>query len=271
MDIAVVEKPCLASEKVRAELSKRQQEKGWHIDYFRSGKELLSKDPYAYNAVLIDHSLEDGSENLILNVLTEDRIDLAVMNGPASDWFRLGLVQNGNINALIDKTNPKNVIDWLNYVDVKHRLTNSVKRESGIYSEIVSNTNGCVFYIKEGVTVLGVSRLLSKERIDIITKSIESTNNRVVIYFTDKVRVVSSSYFGLLVTFWERVVQERRGKMAFWMRDKSDTVVQMANLFCIKELFPCFFELDEAIEYMNTAEQKEKRKRNNGYFKRSYA
>ncbi len=150
-------------------------------------------------------------------------------------------------------------------------MTSRIKEESGIYSEIISKTNGCVYDIQEEVTVLGISRLMSKEQIDTITQSIESTNNKVVLYFTADVGVVTSTYFGLLVTFWERVVKERDGKMAFWMRDADDTVVHMANVFCINELFPCFTELDDAIRYVKVAEINEKRKRKNECSKRAYA
>jgi hypothetical protein len=271
MKIAIIQRSFPAVEELQEKINEKQNLKNWKIDYYSNGKEFLDKSPYTYDAVLIDHALEDGSENLLLNMLTEDKIDIAIMNGPSSDWFNMGLVQDDQVNALIDKTDTQNVLDWLNYVDVKHRLTKKLKQESGIYSEIVSNTNGCLFQIKDEVTVLGISRLLSKDRIDVITKSIESTNNKAVLYFTDEIKTVSSSYFGLIVTFWERIVKERKGKMAFWMRDRDDTIVQLANLFCINELFPCFAKLDEAIRYVKRAETKEKRKHENGYFKRSYA
>lgn len=271
MKIAVISKSNPVSERVREVINDRKQHKEWDVFYFNSGKKLLLNDPYLYDVVLVDHALEDGSEKLILNIMAGRDIDIAIMNGPASDWFQLGLVQNEHVNALIDKTDPQNVIEWLNYVDVKHRLTKKLKKESGIYSEIVSNTNGCVFDIKDEVTILGISRLLTKDRIDVITKSIESTNNKVVLYFTDEVRVVSSSYFGLLITFWERIVKERKGKMAFWMRDKNDTVVKTANFFCINELFPCFTEIEEAMGFVKKENNAQQRKQNNGYFKRSYA
>lgn len=271
MKIAVVEKSSLESQRVRKAIEERARLKGWVVNYFQSGKDLLSEDSCSYDAVLVDHGLKDDSDKLILNVITDEKIDIAIMNGPASTWNDLGLVQDDQVNALIDKTDPTNVVDWLNYVDVKHRMTGRIKEESGIYSEIVSNTNGCLFDIQEEVTVLGISRLLSKERIDTITKSIELTNNKIVLYFTPDVRLVTSSYFGLLVTFWERVVKERGGKMAFWMRDSDDTLIQLANLFCINELFPCFAEIDDAIRYVKVAEYNEKRKRNNECSKRSYA
>lgn len=258
-------------EELQKRVNEKQNIKEWEINYFDNGKDFLSKDPYSYDAVLIDHSLRDGSESLILNVLLENEIDIAVMNGPSSVWSDLGLVQDTQVNALIDKTDPQNVLDWINYVDVKHRLTSKLKQESGIYAEIISNTNGCFFEIKDEVTVLGISRLLTKDRIDVITKSIESTNNKAVLYFTDEIKTISSSYFGLIVTFWERIVKERKGKMAFWMRNEDDTVVRLANLFCINELFPCFSKLDEAINFVKRAESNEKRKHRNGNLKRSYA
>lgn len=271
MKIAVIEKQNNNYFNLRAALKRKEFEKGWNVIYYDSGQEFLSDKPKEYDVILVDHSLEDGSEKLILNVMYDDGIDIAVMNGPASSWEAQGLVQDDQVNALIDKTNPKNVVDWLNYVDVKHRLTDRIEKSSDIYSEIVSETNGCVFEIKDKVAILGISRLLSNDRIDMITKSIISSNKKAILYFTEDVKAVTSSYFGLLVSFWEKIVKKENGKMAFWVRNNEEDIIKRANYYCLTELFPCFDDLHEAIRFVNVAEYNEKRKFKNECSKRSYA
>ena len=148
MKIAVVEKGSSAFNGVREAISNEQQKRDWKVDYFKSGRELLALETSSqYDAILLDHSLEDGSEKLILNVLVQDDIDIAILNGPPSMWSDIDLVEDNQVNALIDKSDPENVLKWLRYVGVKHRLTSRVKIESGIYSEIISKTNGCDFEI----------------------------------------------------------------------------------------------------------------------------
>ena len=113
--------------------------------------------------------------------------------------------------------------------------------------------------------------MLSREKVDTITKSIESTNNKAVLYFNPQEGCLSSSYFGLLVTFWERIVKEREGQMAFWFKKKDNIINELITAFHIEELFPCFDDLTDAINYVKVAEYNKKRMIRDVAINKSYA
>lgn len=266
MRIAMIGEDILFPANVRSTIDNKIKEKGWQIDRYENVNKFVSENN-DYDVVLIDQAVEYKNKNYLSDKFLGKDTDVAILNGTSSLGSDRRLVHNTQINALIDKNDPEDILSWLNYVDVKHRLTHRIKKDSGIYSEIVSNTNGCTFDIKDGVSVLGISRLMTPNRIDTITKSIEATNNKVVIYFSDEVKEITSKYFGLILTFWEKIVKERKGKMTFWLKDKEDDVIHKANSFCINELFPCFIELDDAIRYLKLAEYNDIRKKKNEHIK----
>lgn len=250
MKVAIVDKSNDLLKKVREELLKKQDKKEWDVGSYRTGEELLSDDTTTIDVVLIDHDTVGDSDEEVLENLSGMNLDVAILNGTKPVSEDPHLLSNERVNAILDKKDPEDVFNFLDYVDAKQRINKHVQRNSDIYSKIVSETNGCVYEVREGITLLGISKLLSKEKIDIITKAIESTNNKVVLYFTKEVRVVSSSFFGLLIVFWERIVKERRGKMAYWLKDADTSVMHMGKMLSISELFPFFFTLSDALEYV---------------------
>lgn len=251
MKVAIVDRSNDLIKKVQEEVQKKLKKKHWDIGAYNSGEELLSGDTTKIDAILLDQDNLESSNEKILNKIKDKDIDIAILNETTRVSTENRLVHNERINAILDKRDPNDVCEWLSYVEVKHRINKRVKHESNIYSEIISKTNGCKYEVKNGVTLLGISKLLPKEKIDTITKAIEQTNNKVVLYFTKEVSVVSSSFFGLLIVFWERIVKERKGKMAYWLKDSEDTVMQTAKMLSISELFPFFKTLPEALEYVN--------------------
>lgn len=262
MRIAVVEKRENSGDLLKI-IEDKKNSRDWEVHYYNAGSQLLSNKKIQYDVVLVDYDLPDCNGKRLLDLLSFDTEAETVLIGDfESKEFKDDIIMDNRINAIVDKKNLSELTNWLSYADAKVRLKKIVKMESGIYSEIISNTNGCVFDIKKDVTVLGISRLLTKDRIDVITKSIESTNNKAVIYFTEEVDLINTSYIGLLVSFWEKIVKERKGIMAFWINSEDKSTHKIIDTFSMDILFPCFKELDDALNYVRKAYHSKKRNNN---------
>lgn len=253
MKIAFIAESKSLTDNIKNIINEKKKEKGWNIDYYNYNEDLIKSKFNPYDVVLIDQGVREKKRGLPKTLL-DQKTDIAVMNGNTRLDADKDLIFNNQINAIINRKNPEDLIKWLDYVTIKHRINSRLKENTDVYSEIVSNSNGCVFEIKDGVSLLGISRLLSKERIDAITKSIKSSNNKMVVYFTEDVKEITSRYFELIMIFWKKIVHQHKGRMAFWKQNRDNNVIDLAKKYSITKLFPCFEELEDAIQYVKEIE-----------------
>ena len=121
MRIAIIEDDDALIEK----LSKILKKDSWTIDFFKGSMDFGQTDLTLYDVIISDQSLKpiDGRE--LLTILSKKTsADLLLMN---DESFKKEDLDNAAIKGLIDKTNPMNVFDKLEYLDTKLRILNSAQ------------------------------------------------------------------------------------------------------------------------------------------------
>ncbi len=272
MKIAVIENEVSS---VHSVLEKSNPDNDWDTSFFTNAGDFLKDYQTDYDVVLIDHNnLPDKNikeEDLIVKISEDMDADIGLMN-ESSNFFNGSserLIKNQYVNALIDKTDPDSMLNWLNYVTVKKRLNMSINKESWIYSELISNSNGCTIEVKNDITVLGISKILSRKKIDQISQSILSLNKKVILYYTDAITHINSRHIGMLVAFWDNIEHKKGGKIAFWLAGTGENSKELTDFLNMHLLFPAYYELGEAISYINS--NTKSKRTNNVYAKQAVA
>jgi DNA-binding response OmpR family regulator len=121
MRIAIIEDDDVLIEK----LSKILKKDSWTIDFFKGSTDFGQTNLNLYDVIISDQSLKpiDGRE--LLTILSKKTsADLLLMN---DESFKKEDLENKAIKGLIDKTNPMNVFDNLEYLDTKLRILSSAQ------------------------------------------------------------------------------------------------------------------------------------------------
>jgi DNA-binding response OmpR family regulator len=125
MRIAIIEDDDVLIEK----LSKILKRDSWAIEFFKSSMDFGQTDLNLYDVIISDQSLKpiDGRE--LLKILSKKTsAELLLMN---DESFKKEDLENVAIKGLIDKTNPMNVFDKLEYLDTKLRILSSATNAVG--------------------------------------------------------------------------------------------------------------------------------------------
>ena len=101
------------------EIKSRIKNGSWEIEYFKGTKHLGTVDIKTYDVIICDFMLPEMSgRDLINSIAYKTNAQLFLMS-VAPNNFTEEDVQNENIVGLIDRSNPENLIDQLNYIKSK--------------------------------------------------------------------------------------------------------------------------------------------------------
>jgi len=91
----------------------------WEIEYFKSTKHLGTVDIKSYDVIICDFILPEMlGRDLINSIANKTSAQLFLMS-IAPNNFTEEDVENENIVGLIDRSNPENLIEQLNYIKSK--------------------------------------------------------------------------------------------------------------------------------------------------------
>ncbi len=115
MKIAIIENENIFVSSIKSKI----EDDIWEIDYFGSTRQFGKVDLDKYDVIVCDFRLpEMTGRDLINSISQKTNAQLFLMSLPPNKFTEED-VENENIVGLIDRSNPKNLIEQLNYIKSK--------------------------------------------------------------------------------------------------------------------------------------------------------
>jgi len=245
MRIAIIQKEDFSHKQLVEDVKEN-----WIVSCFTNSNDLLNAKIELFDVILIDCHLTEISWRKLVDKLSKLTKAILGLMSDGSCNFVKEEIDDDSITVFIDKNNVEDIIDWLKYTDAKLRIKHYAEREQESFSATMMaiSDNGYVLEQRSGVSVLGISRILSDNSKKKLYTEFEKTQNNVVVYFTEKVQAVFSAYLSELV-FMYRNIKEAGGKICFWKNNREDVaeIIVGCRLNLIMKVFD---KLEDAIDFV---------------------
>ncbi len=121
MKIAIIEEDLL----VRARLATLLDNTDWQVDFFKSSSDFGFTRIQKYDVIVSDLALHpvDGRQ-ILQSIRNKTDAELFLMG---DGTFSEGDVYSDYINGLINRNNPEDLLDKINYVNVKLRIKSATE------------------------------------------------------------------------------------------------------------------------------------------------
>jgi hypothetical protein len=224
----------------------------WEIVFFDNEDEINPEQ--TFDAVLLDCDISEQSKVSLKQLTQKFSGILGILSAVPNFYNREG-IKDQSISALIDRSNPEEILSWLKYIDARIRLNKYAEKEkqniaSNLLNLAVIN-NGYALDEKEGIAVLGLSKLLPDDEKEEILRKLEAFHNKVVLYFTSKLQTIYSKHLSEVIFFFTEI-KKQKGMLVFWKADRDDvmTIIETCNL---DKVIKVFENLDEAIAFVKNS------------------
>lgn len=220
------------------------------VDVFDDAEDFGNANISHYDAILVDQVLPTiNGRDLIHSIHDKTDAYLALISAYYTS-FEKNDIDRDYINGLLDKANMDQVLSWIRYADAKRSIRSHMDKEKESVDDLIKLTNGYTTDIRDGVAVIGVYRPLSNQSKANILDIVKHHGFCVVIYFTEKVGVVTSTHLSVLTSLW-RLIIGSGGTMVFWLGDRGEEVMRLFQVCKLNNLMPVFPDLDLAIKHLN--------------------
>lgn len=218
MKIAILDSDVAFVNDLKSKLSIRD----WHITVVDSN----NKDCSMYDAVLIGESVDKKQ--------LDCDADFALIGKPSEE-----VVQDDSINAIIDKDDIEEIIDWLKYVDAKLRIKRNTEIKINLKKVIITTD----------LPLIKVSDFTVGEKQKAFDKAKEC-DFKCIVYFDENLKTLYSVHLNQLIILWKHIVKDNSGKMVLWKAGRNGEIDEKFKLCRLDALIPYFDKLDDAANYV---------------------
>lgn len=120
-------------------LKKISEDYLWEMDFFNNSEEFGKVSLKQYSVIIANQDLSTTKgRDLLKSVSEKTNAQLFLMRLTSEgNGFSKEDVLNGSISGLIDKSDPKNIIEQLKYIDSKLKINKIIEIENNKYDEII--------------------------------------------------------------------------------------------------------------------------------------
>lgn len=244
MKIAIIE----SDEKFAELLRRKVLEENWFLEFFSSTSAFGQVNLNDYDVIVCSEELPSMSgKSLIKTISKKTSAELVIMGNS----FNLteDEIFDENITGFVNKNNPDELIEKLRYLESKTRIFQFIENENEIAFDMnnaVGKENAFDIELRKDVMILSIHSMLDDDEKDyVVTKFDKKKMTKCIICFSS-IRV-TSVILGLLAFFY-KALRFRKGKLVFWNKLKSPTLMTQIQDCRLDKIIPVFDSLKDAME-----------------------
>jgi CheY-like chemotaxis protein len=105
----------------------------WDVDFFANSPDFGKAQIEQYDVIISNFSLPSmNGRELLKSISSKTKAELALMSSK-KDWISEEDLNNHSVKTLLDKKDPKSILDWIKYIQSKKKiLTLTESQQSGL-------------------------------------------------------------------------------------------------------------------------------------------
>lgn len=216
----------------------------WQVDFFQDSSDFGKVDLDPFDIIVADYKLSKiTGRDLLRTIACKTPAQMVLLGTEFTDAD----INSDWIKGLIDRTKPEALIDYLEYLEIKLRVSRIMEQERDKF-DLFSPTQTYQITIKDSAALLEIQDILTEtDRLDII-KFIDENPVQGVIVFFKKDNHITSPYLGVLVSLY-KLFRKRKEKLIFLDTKEKSYVTTQIRTYELAKCFPIFRDLSQALEY----------------------